>query len=163
MEESQLRAMALRHGARVSAWIAADPDATPALPAELARHEPPVRGALRLIAQHHDATAPALLTRLEDDEARPVAARHPALPPDVVTGLVAGADLRSAEAAAASPSLPPTAMAERLPPPPVRAESPGRDARPAPLPSPKPEPAHALGCGLATGEVRSKSGADPQR
>ncbi|WP_257133001.1 hypothetical protein [Streptomyces sp. ms184] len=131
LEESQLRAMAVRHGARVIAGIAANPDATPALLAELARHEPPVRKALRLIAGHHNATAPALLACLDDDEARPVAAGHPALPQSVVTDLVAGADPRSAEAAAANPSLPHTVMAELLPPPPVRAESPGGDAEPA--------------------------------
>ncbi|MEU6937689.1 hypothetical protein ABZ943_13385 [Streptomyces rubiginosohelvolus] len=131
LEESQLRALAGRHGARVIAGIAANPDATPALLAELARHEPPVRKALRLIAGHHNATAPALLACLDDDEARPVAARHPALPQSVVTDLVAGADLRSAEAAAANPSLPHTVMTEFLPPPPVRAGSPGGDAEPA--------------------------------
>ncbi|MFJ3576134.1 hypothetical protein [Streptomyces rubiginosohelvolus] len=83
-----------------------------------------------LIAGHHNATAPALLACL-DDEARPVAAGHPALPQSVVTDLVAGADLRSAEAPAANPSLPHTVMTELLPPPPVRAGSPGGDAEPA--------------------------------
>ncbi|MFE6914046.1 hypothetical protein [Streptomyces rubiginosohelvolus] len=134
LKESQLRAMAVRHGARVIAGIAANPDATPALLAELARYEPPVRKALRLIAGHDNATAPALLACLDDDEARPVAAGHPALPPAVVTDLVAGPDRRSAEAAAANPSLPPTVMAELLPLLPERAESPGREAEPAPGP-----------------------------
>ncbi|MGW6713486.1 hypothetical protein ACWF9X_02780 [Streptomyces globisporus] len=115
MNESQLRTMAVRHGTRVAANLASNPDATPALLAELARHEPPVRTALRLIAGHTNATATALLVCLEDAEARPVAAGHPALPPKFVADLVAGADRRSAEAAAANPSLPHTVMAELLP------------------------------------------------
>lgn len=136
LAESQLRAMAVRHGTRVTARIAANPDATPTLLAWLARREPPVRKALRLIAGHGNATAPALLVCLEDDEARPVAAGHPALPPEVVADLVAGADRRSAEAAAANPSLPHTVTAELLPPLPVRGESPDGGIAPSAAPCP---------------------------
>ncbi|MFJ6614798.1 hypothetical protein ACIQPT_31495 [Streptomyces sp. NPDC091289] len=116
-QESRLRAMAGRHGGQVIARIAANPDATSALLEELARNEPPVRKALRVIARHRNATAPALLACLDDAEARPVAAGHQALPPDVITALVAGPDARSAEAAAANPSLPHAVMTELLPPP----------------------------------------------
>ncbi|MFI1191196.1 hypothetical protein [Streptomyces californicus] len=116
LAEPRLRDLARRHGVRVVAGIAANPDATPALLAELARHRPPVRKALRAIAGHANATAPALLACLDDPEARVVAAGHPALPAEVITALITGADLRSAEAAAANPSLPHTVMTELLPP-----------------------------------------------
>ncbi|WP_307847875.1 hypothetical protein [Streptomyces durocortorensis] len=128
--EPQLRTMAARHGVQVIASIAANPDATPALLAELARHRPPARKALRAIARHPNATAPALLACLEDDEARVEAAGHPALPPEAITALVRGSDERSAEAAAANPSLPHTVMTDLLPPAPVRAAGSGGFVRP---------------------------------
>lgn len=59
------------------------------------------------------ATAPALLACLADERARPLAAGHPALPPQVVTELLTDPDPEVAEAAAANPSLPPAEM-ERL-------------------------------------------------
>ncbi|MFF5772100.1 hypothetical protein ACFY8V_32215 [Streptomyces californicus] len=121
LAEPRLRDLVRRHGVQVIAGIAANPDATPALLAELARRRPPVRKALRAIAGHANATAPALLACLDDPEARVVAAGHPALPTQVITALVTGADLRSAEAAAANPSLPHAVMTELLPPAPAPA------------------------------------------
>ncbi|WP_411097912.1 hypothetical protein [Streptomyces sp. 020-2-3H-GM] len=121
LAEPRLRDLARRHGVQVIAGIAANPDATPALLAELARRRPPVRKALRAIAGHANATAPALLACLDDPEARVVAAGHPALPTQAITALVTGADLRSAEAAAANPSLPRAVMTELLPPAPAPA------------------------------------------
>lgn len=50
-----------------------------------------------------------------------MAAGHPALPTQAITALVTGADLRSAEAAAANPSLPRAVMTELLPPAPAPA------------------------------------------
>ncbi|MFD4690900.1 hypothetical protein [Streptomyces sp. NPDC058463] len=115
LPESQLRAMVDRHGVRVIAKVAANPDATPALLEYLTRHEPPVQKAFRAIARHPNATAPALLACLADHQARPIAAGHPALPPLVVAELLTDTNGQVAEAAAANPSLPPAVMADLLP------------------------------------------------
>nr|WSX77925.1 hypothetical protein OH826_31235 [Streptomyces sp. NBC_00899] len=110
LPEAQLRAMADRYGAHVVAGVAGNPDATASLLDDLARHEPPVRKALREIARHPRATAPALLACLADPRAGHVAAGHPALPPQVVTELLGHADWQVVRAAAANPSLPRAAM-----------------------------------------------------
>ncbi|MFF8406673.1 hypothetical protein ACF06P_34210 [Streptomyces sp. NPDC015684] len=81
---------------------------------ELTRHEPPVQKVFREVARHRDATVPALLACLTDSRARQLAAAHPALPPSVLTGLLADDDHRVAEAAAANPSLPAGVMADLL-------------------------------------------------
>ncbi|NML50656.1 hypothetical protein HHL19_19270 [Streptomyces sp. R302] len=119
LSEARLRAMVVRHGRQVMAGVAANPDTPAALLEELARHQPPVRGALREIDRHRAVTPPALLVCLADARARPFAAGHPALPPAVLRGLLADADADEAvrEAAAAHPSLPPTEMARLLPEP----------------------------------------------
>ncbi|MFF1641501.1 hypothetical protein ACFVXA_28505 [Streptomyces sp. NPDC058246] len=115
LSAAQLRAMVDRHGVRVAAKVAANPDATPALLEDLARHEPPVQKAFREIARHRHATAPALLACLADRRARPLAARHPALPPSVIVELLTDADWQVREAAAANPSLPPSVMSDLVP------------------------------------------------
>ncbi|MGI5478881.1 hypothetical protein [Streptomyces lavendofoliae] len=114
LTEARLRAMVDRHGPRVAAMVASNPDATPALLEDLAGREPPVRTALREIARHPRASAPALLACLEDARARPVAAAHPALPPAVVVELLGDADWQVAQSAAANPSLPRAAMSRLL-------------------------------------------------
>ncbi|MCN9243364.1 DUF2336 domain-containing protein [Streptomyces sp. RY43-2] len=114
LSEGQLRTLVDRHGARVLAKVAANPDASPALLDDLARHEPPVPRALREIARHRHATAPALVVCLTDDRARPVAAGHPALPPPVIVELLADQDWQVVQAAAANPSLPPAVMSDLL-------------------------------------------------
>lgn len=114
LSEGRLRDMVARHGARVAARVAANPDASPGLLEELTRHEPPVQKVFREVARHHDATVPALLACLTDSRARQVAAAHPALPPSVLTGLLADDDHQVAEAAAANPSLPAGVMADLL-------------------------------------------------
>ncbi|KPC63377.1 hypothetical protein [Streptomyces chattanoogensis] len=106
LTEARLRAMVDRHSVAVVAKVAANPDAPPALLEDLARHEPPVRKALREIARHPNATAASLLACLADKRARGIAAGHPALPPPVIEELLADADSQVAEAAAANPSLP---------------------------------------------------------
>ncbi|MEU1325303.1 hypothetical protein [Streptomyces microflavus] len=122
LSEAQLRAMVGRHGVRVLAKVATNPDATPALLEELARHEPPVPKALREVARHRNATASALLACLGAEQVRPLAAGHPALPPqtiaDLLTGTGTDTDLRVAEQAAANPSLPHAVMRALLAPPP---------------------------------------------
>ncbi|MFI1360614.1 hypothetical protein ACH4TV_44640 [Streptomyces sp. NPDC020898] len=115
LSDAQLRAMVHRHGVRVLAKVATNPDATPALLEDLTRHEPPVRKALREIARHPRATAPALLACLAERDTRSVAAGHPALPPQVITELLTDSDQQVAEAAAAIPSLPVAVMAELVP------------------------------------------------
>ncbi|UUU20768.1 hypothetical protein [Streptomyces sp. DSM 40750] len=121
LSAAQLHAMVDRHGVRVIAGAAANPDATPAFLEHVIRQRPPVRKALREVARHPHASAPALLACLADDRARPFAAGHPALPPQVVVDLLTDTDEQVAEAAAANPSLPLTAMRELLarPPSPV--------------------------------------------
>ncbi|MFJ1598717.1 hypothetical protein [Streptomyces sp. NPDC088261] len=114
LSDGRLRAMVGRHGVRVLAAVAANPDATPALLADLTRHRPPVQKALRAVARHPRATAPALLACLADRDAGPLAAGHPALPPPVIAELLTDTDPRRAEAAAANPSLPPAVMSELL-------------------------------------------------
>ncbi|GGZ33340.1 hypothetical protein GCM10010387_29350 [Streptomyces inusitatus] len=88
LSEDRLRSLLHRHGARVAAGVAANPDTPPALLEELARWEPRARRALL------------------------AAARHPSLPPRTVTVLLADDDHEVAEAAAAHPGLPPAVMAE---------------------------------------------------
>ncbi|MFB7469823.1 hypothetical protein [Kitasatospora sp. NPDC056184] len=107
LSESLLRAMVARHGVRVAARVATNPDASPALLADLARHRPPVQKALRAIAAHPRATAPALTVCLADRQARPVAAAHPALPADVLVELLGDPLPGIVEVAAANPALPP--------------------------------------------------------
>ncbi|MFE7466762.1 hypothetical protein ACFU6R_22030 [Streptomyces sp. NPDC057499] len=109
---AQLRAMVDRHGVRVLARVATNPDAPPALLEDLVRHEPTVQKVFREVARHRGATASALLVCLTDERARPVAAGHPALPPPVVAELLADADWQVVEAAAANPSLPPAVMSD---------------------------------------------------
>ncbi|WP_285564029.1 hypothetical protein [Streptomyces sp. RTGN2] len=113
--EAQLQAMTDRHGAQVAAGVAANPDATPALLEALALRDVPAKKALRAIARHHRATAPALLACFQDSRARQAAAGHPALPPQVIVELLGDPDPQVAEAAAGNPSLPPPAMAELVP------------------------------------------------
>ncbi|MFJ3201284.1 hypothetical protein [Streptomyces sp. NPDC086989] len=110
----RLRAMVALHGVPVMARVAANPDAPPGLLEELARHDPPVRRALRAIAGHRNATAGALLPCLADPRARPRAAGHPALPVQVLVGLLGDTDPEVARAAAANPALPVGVMAGLL-------------------------------------------------
>ncbi|MFB7288645.1 hypothetical protein [Actinacidiphila glaucinigra] len=111
LTEARLASMVDRHGLRVAARVAANPDATAALLERLARQRPPARKALREIARHPHATAVALVACLDDERARRVAAGHPALPPAVIAGLLTDDDWKVADAAAANPSLPPAEMA----------------------------------------------------
>ncbi|WP_109005167.1 hypothetical protein [Streptomyces rishiriensis] len=115
LTEARLRAMVDRHGIRVLAGVAANPDASPALLEHLIRHEPPVPKALREIARHPHASPRALLACLADARARPVAAGRPALPPPVVVDLLDDPDPRVVEAAAANPSLPLAVIEELIP------------------------------------------------
>ncbi|MEU0053507.1 hypothetical protein [Streptomyces sp. NPDC006309] len=115
LSETRLRAMVERHGVRVAAGVAANPDAPAALLEDLARQVPPAHKALREVARHPRATGTALLACLADAQARPAAAGHPALPPQVIVGLLADDDWRVAQAAAANPSLPAAVMADLVP------------------------------------------------
>ncbi|WP_435210318.1 hypothetical protein [Streptomyces sp. bgisy034] len=109
LSDTLLRTMVARHGVQVVAGVAANPEAPPALLAELTRHQPPVRKVFREVARHPHAPAPALLACLTDVHARPLAAAHPNLPPPVIAELLTDDD-RVAEAAASNRSLAPTVM-----------------------------------------------------
>ncbi|WRZ94905.1 hypothetical protein OHB54_41220 [Streptomyces sp. NBC_01007] len=122
LAEGLLRSMVDRHGVRVLAKVAVNPEATPGLLEHLTRQAPPPQKAFREIARHRNATPEALLSCLADHQARPWAAGHPALPPRVIVELLADADWQVAQAAAANPSMPPAVMEElvsRLPDKPV--------------------------------------------
>ncbi|MBR7832065.1 hypothetical protein KDL01_02275 [Actinospica durhamensis] len=115
LTDAQLRTMLARHGVRVVAKVAANPDATAMLLEDLAEHRPPVQKAFREIARHPHATATALLPCLADSQARPLAARHPELPPEVIVELLDDEDWQVVEAAAANPSLPRSVMTSLTP------------------------------------------------
>ncbi|MFD7999128.1 hypothetical protein [Streptomyces mirabilis] len=115
LSEARLRDMIDRHGVRVLAKVATNPDASPSLLEHVTRHDPPVPKAFREVARHRNATAPALLACLTDRQARPMAAAHPSLPVPVIVELLGDAEGRVAEAAAANPSLPPAMMLKLTP------------------------------------------------
>ncbi len=115
LSDAQLRAMVDRHGVRVVAKVAANPEASPALLEDLTRHQPPVGKAFREVARQRAATPVALLACLADEQARRIAAAHPALPPTVMVDLLGDDDWRVVEAAAANPSLPRAVMFELVP------------------------------------------------
>ncbi|MFC4584756.1 hypothetical protein [Sphaerisporangium corydalis] len=115
LSEARLRAMVDRHGVRVVARVARNPDASPALLEDLTRHRPPVSKAFREIARRRDVTAPALLACLLERQARPIAAGHPGLPPQLIVELLADDDWQVVQAAAANPSLPTAVMLKLAP------------------------------------------------
>ncbi|MDX3688890.1 hypothetical protein PV726_00790 [Streptomyces europaeiscabiei] len=115
LSEARLRAMVDRHGVGVLAALAANPDASGALLEHLAHHRPPVHEAFREIAAHPHATPRALLACLTDGQARPIAAGHPALPPQVIVELLADDDGHVAKAAAGNASLPGAVMRNLVP------------------------------------------------
>ncbi|MFD5714816.1 hypothetical protein ACFWHW_31395 [Streptomyces pharetrae] len=117
LSEARLRGMVDRHGVQVVARVAANPDASPGLLDELSCRRPPVRKAFKEIAGHRHATAAALAACLADDRARPLAARHPALPPHLIVDLLSDDEWWVAEAAAANPSLPRSVMETLVPRP----------------------------------------------
>ncbi|MDW4908762.1 hypothetical protein RB628_26340 [Streptomyces sp. ADMS] len=86
-----------------------------ALLEDLTRHRPPVKKAFREIARHRNATPRALLACLTDDEARSIAAGHPALPPPAVVELLDDDNRQVVEAAAGNPSLPRAVMLKLVP------------------------------------------------
>lgn len=115
LSEELLRAMVARHGVQVLAAVAANPDASGPLLEHLTQHRPGVRKVLKEVAKHPRATGPALLACLGDRTSRPLAAAHPALPPEAITGLLADEDHRVAREAAGNPSLPRSVMVELVP------------------------------------------------
>lgn len=108
--EDLMREMVSRHGIRVIAKIAANPDAPPAILLDLARQAPPAQKVFREVAARSDAPAAALEICLSDPRARPIAAAHPALPVDRIVELLHDADGSVATAAATNPSLPVSEM-----------------------------------------------------
>ncbi|MFJ7587791.1 hypothetical protein ACIQZO_10455 [Streptomyces sp. NPDC097617] len=115
LSEELLGAMVARHGVQVLTRVAANPDASGALLELVTRHRPGVRKALKEVAKHPRATGPALLACLADRTARPLAAAHPALPPEAVVDLLSDEDRWVTEAAAGNPALPPAVMERLIP------------------------------------------------
>lgn len=114
LTHEQLRVMLATHGRRVAARLARNPTCSPELLHELATHVPPVQRAYRFIAEHPNATGSTLVECLRDEQARPIAARHPNLPVGVLVDLLNDPDELVAEAAAANPSLPRSVMEHLL-------------------------------------------------
>lgn len=110
LSQAQLRTMVAAQGPRVAARVAANPSCPPELLIQLAQQTPPLHKALRRIAEHPNAPAEALLACLADQQARRIAASHPALRVETIIQLLADADTGVAAAAAANPSIPETAM-----------------------------------------------------
>ncbi|PWK41599.1 hypothetical protein BC793_11672 [Actinoplanes xinjiangensis] len=104
--EDLLRTMVSGHGVQVLARVAANPDASPALLLDLARHVPPAQRVFREIVTRTDAPAGALELCLTDGRARLIAAAHPSLPVNRIVALLGDADGRVVTAAATNPSLP---------------------------------------------------------
>ncbi|WP_030758533.1 MULTISPECIES: hypothetical protein [unclassified Streptomyces] len=115
LSEELLRSMVARHGVQVLAAVAANPDASGPLLEYLTQHRPGVRKVLKEVAKHPHATGTALLACLGDRTSRPLAAAHPALPPEAITGLLADDDHWVAKEAAGNPSLPRAVMLELVP------------------------------------------------
>jgi hypothetical protein len=114
LTEAQLLDMIDRHGPRVAAKVATNPDATALVLERLTRQPASARKAFREIARHPNASLPALLACLADPQARRIAAARPELPIGVLADLLADEDWQVAEAAAANPSLPADAMSALL-------------------------------------------------
>ncbi|MFC4122561.1 hypothetical protein [Nonomuraea zeae] len=106
LSAAQLSAMVDRHGPRVAVRLARNPETPPALLERISRLRPPVPKALREIAKQPQAGVPALVACLADPRARPVAAGHPALPPEMIVALLDDDQPGVVENAAANPSLP---------------------------------------------------------
>ncbi|MEV4558011.1 hypothetical protein AB0K51_13575 [Kitasatospora sp. NPDC049285] len=106
LEEARLRDLLARFGRQVATSIAANPEATAALLAEIVRAESPNVRALRAVAVHPHADGASLTICLSDPKAKLIAARHPALPPQILAWLLDDPDEAVAEAAAANPALP---------------------------------------------------------
>lgn len=87
-----------------------NPDCSPELLHHIAQTANPDSVVHTEVAEHPNTTAATLLLCLARPAARKHAARHPNLPPHIITDLLDDPDLLVAEAAAANPALPPKIM-----------------------------------------------------
>jgi hypothetical protein len=101
---AQLEDLVARHGPRLSARVAQNPNCTPELLHLLARDRRAPGEACREIVKHPNTSAETLPLCLRDREARRLAAGRPDLPVETLVELVA--DPYAGETAAANPSLP---------------------------------------------------------
>lgn len=97
--------MVERNGERVVVNGAANPGTSPGLLEELPRWLSLGRKLLRVGARHPAAPAGALEACVDDQRARPLAARHPNVPARTIVRLLADDGWLVVEAAAANPSL----------------------------------------------------------
>ncbi|MEV5574077.1 hypothetical protein AB0L06_28910 [Spirillospora sp. NPDC052269] len=109
----QLRTMLDRHGLRIAIKLASNPE-TPSDVLETLAAQHPTRKTLATIAEHPNATPPALTACLADPRARHLAAAHPTLPLETIVALLSDPIPEVAESAASNPSLPPHEMRNLL-------------------------------------------------
>ncbi|MFD7645191.1 hypothetical protein ACFV4P_31575 [Kitasatospora sp. NPDC059795] len=114
LDDGQLRAMRRRHGRAVAAGIAANPDASTDLLAELVHADHNV-ATLRALADHPAADGATLTACLRDARARRKAAAHPALPLPQLLAMLDDSDPVTAQSAAANPALPVAELLRLMP------------------------------------------------
>lgn len=114
VSEEQLWAMVERHGNRVAAAVARNPNCGPDLLLRLVARDPSSWRLHREVARHPNTGPEALRSCLAHERVRPLAARHPGLPVPVLLELLVDPEEEVVVAVAGNPALPRTAMEAAL-------------------------------------------------